>query len=104
MEIRMFDLKNAPAMQGLAIAEIIRKVGGRAIEAGEIVPTHAEKQQGNMLYVRLQKGSDIFKAVETLWWDDGCALFCHAFKFPLEDWQLTNTTGTYFADPLAWIN
>lgn len=104
MEIRKFELQNVPAMQGLAVIEIQRRLGGHIVEAGEIVPTHDEKQAGNMLYVRLQKGEDISMSVESLWWDDGSLLFCHAFKFPTEQWELTRVTGSYFSDPWTWIN
>ena len=100
MQIRLFDKKNAPAMQGLAIAEIHAKLHGELLECGEIVPPDTNERQGNMLYLKLAYKNG---EVRSIWWDDGSMTFCVAYQEPGQNWKVTNQTGSYFKDPTAWI-
>ena len=101
MEIRLFDIKNAPAMQGLAIIEINKQIHGRLVECGEVVPPDTNDRQGTMLYLKLAyKNGEVC----SFWWDDGSLTFCVAYQEPGQEWKLTNRVGSYFKDPNAWIN
>lgn len=75
MNIRRFDMRSVPYMQGEAIKTIAQSThAARIIDCGEATNYRGE---GAMLYLRTAFSKGPVTEVESLWLDDGVSASCH---------------------------
>ena len=87
MKTRLFDLKSMPFSQGYAINAIRHQIGGRLLEAGDVLDHPCA---GSALYLKTAYVNPGPMVVESIWQDAGDRVSCLMKRENNGEWKLVN--------------